>query len=349
MKNKFIGLLFVFLFVITNMFSQDSSIVWIYRIDSKTSYDCGCKISIDNQPSFQLEHRQVSKYTFYSSGNIRFTSERVPCELYNKSILDLEIEPGKEYFVQVNVVAAIMISPDTDQFKKDLLKAHYLKFYENKQKPANNSGKIGPSSGTGFLVSNNGYILTNSHVIEGAKKITVKTTNKENVAEYTAKLIAEDKNNDLAILKIEKIDLKLDSLPYSFKNKSCETGEDVFVLGYPLISAMGEELKLTKGVVSSKSGYKGSIGSYQVSAQVQPGNSGSPVFDNNGNLIGVVNSKITAAEGVSYVIKNSYIKAIFENAEINLITSPKSKIENLSLPEKIKILSPFIYIIKVER
>jgi len=207
--------------------------------------------------------------------------------------------------------------------------------------------KVAGSSGTGFLISSNGYILTNSHVIEGARSITIKGIGGDFSNSHDAKLVIEDKPNDLALLKIEsKIDT---TLPYPIRFKGVETGEDAFVLGYPLISAMGEEIKLTKGIVSSKSGYQGSTSSYQISAQVQPGNSGSPVFDNNGNLIGVVNSKIMGAEGVTYVIKPSFIRALFDNADIQLLMPEKNNLEKLSLSEKTKLVSPFIYIVKVER
>ena len=63
-----------------------------------------------------------------------------------------------------------------------------------------------------------------------------------------------------------------------------EVGEEVFVLGYPLTATMGDEIKLTTGVISSKSGFQGDISQYQISAPVQPGNSGGPLFDSKGNI-----------------------------------------------------------------
>lgn len=203
------------------------------------------------------------------------------------------------------------------------------------------------SSGTGFLISSRGHILTNSHVVSSASEIWVKGLNGDFSKDVPATLVAEDEESDLALLKVKG--LETDSLPFSFRAKGPETGEDVFVLGYPMIQHMGEEVKLTKGIISSRSGYKGSSDSYQISAQVQPGNSGSPVFDNNGYLIGVVNAKIMGAEGVTYVIRPSFISALFDAAGVKLSLSEKSPVSGLSLSEQARILSPFIYIITVEK
>lgn len=154
--------------------------------------------------------------------------------------------------------------------------------------------KIGTSSGTGFAISPNGYIATNHHVIEGGSSISVRGINGDFSKQYSAKVITEDKKNDLAIIKID--DENFTSLgipPYLIKGKTSEVGTSIFVLGYPLRSSMGDEIKLTNGIISSKSGFQGDITTYQISAPIQPGNSGGPLFKSNGELIGIVNAKHT--------------------------------------------------------
>jgi S1-C subfamily serine protease len=205
-----------------------------------------------------------------------------------------------------------------------------------------------PSTGTGFAISSSGLIATNFHVIEGAKKISIKGVNNDFSISYQAIVIASDAKSDLAVLQI--IDSRFtgfNTLPYIFKKNPADVGESIFVLGYPLTATMGEEVKLTNGIISSKTGYEGDISMYQISAPVQPGNSGGPLFDSQGNVIGIVSAKLTQAENVGYAIKASYLQNLFDI----MSTAPKlqtvNTISTKSLPEKVKVLSNFVYIILI--
>lgn len=204
------------------------------------------------------------------------------------------------------------------------------------------------SSGTGFAISSNGYIVTNHHVINNAKKIEIKGVNKNYQQSYSAEVVISDERNDLAVLKIsDPLFSSLGTIPYALRNNLADVGENVFVLGYPMTTTMGTEIKLTNGIISSKTGFQGDISTYQISAPVQPGNSGGPLFDNSGNLIGIVNAKHGLAENAGYAIKVSYLKSLIE-----LINTPPNipsinTISNKTLPEKVKLLSDFVYIIVV--
>ena len=105
--------------------------------------------------------------------------------------------------------------------------------------------------------------------------------------------------------------------------------------------------KLTNGIISSKSGFQGDVTSYQITAPIQPGNSGGPLFDSNGNLIGIVNAKHTGAENASYAIKATYLLSLFDL----MPTAPKlqtiSSVTGKSLTEQVKTLKKFTYIIEV--
>ena len=124
------------------------------------------------------------------------------------------------------------------------------------------------------------------------------------------------------------------------------TGDPVFVLGYPLTSTMGDEIKLTTGIISSKTGFQGDVSLYQISAPIQPGNSGGPLFDKNGNLIGIVNAKHEGAENVGYAIKTSYLKNLIESSISTSILPNNNRISRLPLTEKVKSLKNFVYFIK---
>lgn len=224
----------------------------------------------------------------------------------------------------------------------------YLKMY-----PENSLGISGGSNvnqgsswtGTGFALKN-GYVVTNNHVVEGASNILVQGINGSSV-EYKAEVVAVDKNNDLALIRIN--DYRFDgfgSIPYSIKETLCDVGSDVFVLGYPLTSYMGEEIKLTNGIISSRSGYQGDITTYQISAPVQPGNSGGPMFDKNGNVVGVVNAGIPGAENVGYAIKTSYLCNLINSSVSSAIIPRNNTISTMSLSEKVKVLRNYTFYIK---
>lgn len=201
-------------------------------------------------------------------------------------------------------------------------------------------------TGTGFAL-NNGYIVTNHHVIEDAQDISIQGV-KGATTKYKAKVIASDRNNDLAILKID--DSKFDgfgTIPYKVSTRIVDVGEDVFVLGYPLTQYMGEEIKLTNGIISSRTGYQGDVSSYQISAPIQPGNSGAPLFDSKGDIIGIINAGISQADNVGYAVKTPYLNTLLSTT-LNEAILPKTavSIANLSLPEKVKKIRNFIFFIK---
>ena len=135
------------------------------------------------------------------------------------------------------------------------------------------------------------------------------------------------------------------NIPYMVKTTTSDVGEDVFVLGYPLTSTMGEEIKLTTGVVSSKTGYQGDVSIYQISAPIQPGNSGGPLFDENGDVIGIVSAKHNGAENVGYAIKASYLRNLMESAISTNILPQTNKVANNKLSDKVKVLKNFVYYI----
>ena len=199
-------------------------------------------------------------------------------------------------------------------------------------------------SGTGFALTSN-YIVTNYHVIENAKSITIQGINGNHANKYGASVIASDKNNDLAILKVNGVNFASTNIPYSVKTTTSEVGEEVFVLGYPLTATMGDEIKLTTGVVSSKSGFQGDVSEYQISAPIQPGNSGGPLFDSKGNVIGIVSAKHVGAENVGYAIKTSYLRNLMESAITTNVLPQSNKISSLNLSGKVKAVKNYVYCI----
>jgi S1-C subfamily serine protease len=212
----------------------------------------------------------------------------------------------------------------------------------------NDLPKFVSSSGTGFAISSDGTIVTNHHVVNGANKISVRGVNGDFSKNYNAKVLVDDKNNDLAIIKInDNSFLSFGAIPYLIANKSCDVGSSVFCLGYPLRATMGEDVKLTNGIISSKSGFQGDITAYQISAPIQPGNSGGPLYDDKGTLIGIVNAKHEGAENVSYAIKVSYLLNLIDIMPFAPKLQTVSSLNGKTLSEQVKIIKDFTYIIEV--
>lgn len=176
------------------------------------------------------------------------------------------------------------------------------------------------TSGTGFLVSADGFIVTNNHVVGNAEKIKVRTNYG---ALHDAAVVKRDTNNDLVVLKIEG-----KNFPYLSVSSSTniKRGEKVYTLGFPQVNIQGSEPKLTDGVVSSLSGLRDEPTSFQITNAIQPGNSGGPLFTEDGDVIGVIVSTLDAIEvakltgnipqNVNFAIKSNYI--------IELLRSTKS-------------------------
>lgn len=219
--------------------------------------------------------------------------------------------------------------------------------------PTYNSQNLGANefellgSGTCFALSTNGYLATAYHVIEDANNVRIRGINGDFSKTYKADVVAVDKNNDLALLKINDVDFSsIQGIPYMISDKIADVGESVTVLGYPLRAYMGDEIKLTNGLVSSKTGYQGDVTTYQVSATVQPGNSGGPLFDKSGNVIGVVNSRLNV-ESASYAIKTPYLKTLIVSSGKSVSLPTTNLLMGKSLAEQVKLIKKFVYIIEI--
>lgn len=164
-------------------------------------------------------------------------------------------------------------------------------------------------TGTGFFVSADGHLVTNYHVVEGNDEIFGYYNDKL----VPAKFIKGDPANDLALLKIEGTTTPLPIL-YS---GAVDKGEQVMTLGYPLIEFQGQEQKATFGRINSFTGHSGDVRFYQIDLPVQPGNSGGPLINMKGQVVGIVTSKLdemltlkmsgSLPQNVNYAMKSDYL------------------------------------------
>lgn len=215
--------------------------------------------------------------------------------------------------------------------------------------------KAWKGNGSGFFISQKGYIATNYHVIEGATTLQANFTRNGNVESYPASVVATDPQNDLAIIKIEDDSFNgVPTIPYGLLSRTKDTGSEVFALGYPMVDVMGSEVKFTDGKISSKSGIQGDARVYQITVPIQPGNSGGPLFDMDGNIVGITSSGLNRdyfkSENVNYAIKGAYLKSLMESCpqEIVLEEKPKASTESRSLTDLIKQYEDFVVLILIK-
>lgn len=214
--------------------------------------------------------------------------------------------------------------------------------------PLNKPEKKQKSSGTCFLINSQGYLVTNYHVVKNAKSINIRGIDGNYTTSTSADIVLSDANNDIAILKLKGSFNNIPEIKYPFQYSRVAVGTEVYVLGYPLLATMGDEIKLTSGIVSSNSGYQGDITTYQISAPVQPGNSGGPVFDKQGNIIGIVSSKHLGTENVSYAIKLSYLNNVLLSLPFDLNINSVNRLSALPFTSKVAEIKGFVYIIEIE-
>ncbi len=226
---------------------------------------------------------------------------------------------------------------------------NYISFMANFIVPNSSELKI-LSSGTCFAVNENGFLITNYHVVENAKKISVRGINNEFNNTIIANVIAIDKNNDLALLKLTDTIYQgfFSSIPYILSQNKCDVGESVYSLGFPLRSTMGDEVKLNNGIISSNSGFNGDVTCYQTSVPVQPGNSGGPLFNISGEIIGIINAKHKGAENVSYAVKKDYMRIFLDNSNVNFKRVASTNLKKMDLVNQFKEVKKFVFIVEVE-
>jgi len=195
------------------------------------------------------------------------------------------------------------------------------------------TGPSGPISGTAFFIDPHGHALTNAHVVENCKSLTLALGNGDTA---DAKVAAKDAQNDLALLAVTTT---LQSYA-RFGTGSPRQGDDVIVYGFPLPGALSTQGNLTTGIISALVGVRDDSRQFQISAPVQPGNSGGPLFDRNGNVVGIVTSKINALrvaaatgdvpQNVNFAIKANVISNFLETNGMKFEQSTKAKVMEIA-------------------
>ena len=247
--------------------------------------------------------------------------------------------------------------------KGESFKSTFIKNYPQNINHILGSDKINVSetSGSGSIISESGLVVTNYHVIEDRSNIFVylPQINKE----FSADLILKDKNNDLAILKLQEFKYsEIFSNPIPFivsTSSSSKLGEDVFTLGFPLGEILGKSAKFSSGKINSLFGIQDDPRVFQISNPIQPGNSGGPLFNSNGELIGIVFSSLNAKffyenadiipQNVNFAVKSNYLLNLISLLpDEKEISNRKNLLMNLPIEKQIELIQPFIVNVKAK-
>ena len=203
------------------------------------------------------------------------------------------------------------------------------------------------SGGTGFLIDGKGYLVTNVHIIRNARNIAVQNKKGEN---FNAIVVFTDLQRDLAILKIEDDNFKSPGIvPYGISKSSIELAEPIFTLGYPR-----DSIVYGQGYLSAKTGFNDDKLSFQIAIAANPGNSGGPVLNHNGEVIGILSTRQPSAEGVVFAVQAKYIfdainelKARKDTAFEKVKISATSLIKGLDRVQQVKKIEDYVYMVKV--
>ncbi len=200
------------------------------------------------------------------------------------------------------------------------------------------------AGGTGFLIDGKGYLVTNAHIIRNSKNIAV-INNKGD--QFKAVLVKEYFDKDIAVLKIDDENFKtMASIPYSISKTASEVAEPIFILGYPR-----NDVVYNEGYLSAKTGFNGDTLSCQLGIAANRGNSGGPVFNHDGEVIGILSTKETEAEGVAFAIQSKYIYEIIDDLKKDTVYHTlklpvKSNVRGLDKKQQVKKLQDYVFMVK---
>jgi len=246
------------------------------------------------------------------------------------------------------------------QFYSEIYYVKIFPKFSDKSFESNKKSVSQKTSGSGIIVSESGFVITNYHVIEDANRIEIVIPEKNTVKTATVKI--KDSKNDIAILEISDFSYSSyfgQPIPFVLADiNTIKVGEEVFTLGFPLGDILGANSRLSNGRINSLYGLQDDPRLFQISNPLQPGNSGGPLFNNKGELVGLVVSSLNAKyfyenvgvipQNVNFAIKSTYIQNLISMMpEGDEILKRKNLVNQGKMEEQIEQLNPFVVQIKV--
>jgi S1-C subfamily serine protease len=257
----------------------------------------------------------------------------------------------KHTYTLITVISAASLLTGCNAQKKTLAQNDPLEFtaQEKKLEPEPSLGKRRVA--TGFFVTDNGYFVTNYHVVKGATQIHITTAKGERVL---AKVVSENPDIDIALAKA---DVQAKAVKWGTR-QDVDKGQGVLTLGYPLLAIQGKEQKATFGRINSYSGIRGDPGVYQIDVPVQPGNSGGPLISENGVVIGVIKATFnqmaaietmgTFTQNINYAVKSDQVLPMLEQTLGNQIKVTAIEKKHQEMPHLITKFERSVVMVEAE-
>ena len=201
------------------------------------------------------------------------------------------------------------------------------------------------ASGTCFPVSTNGYFVTSLHLVRNFENAYVSSA--KDTTRFSARIILKDSLHDIAIIKVvDTLFQSFKSVPFIIKHADINIGEYVFTLGYSK-----NDVVFNDGTVSSSTGYMDDSTAYQLSIPANPGNSGGPILNNKGEVVGILLAKNLNSDNATYALKSNYIYDLVQNLTSDTLEAPvvvkKQQVRSSDKVQMIKQIQPFIFKLEV--
>ena len=263
-----------------------------------------------------------SGYAWYVFKNVTVPASVNNCSYKGNGVLE-EVFYGGAY--QFTNAEEYIKQQTTQQIIAEVEKPN-----ERQENTSSDENEVIPiSSGSGFFVNKNGYLVSNYHVVEMCQYVlAVRDGDLLNV-----KVVASDITNDLIVGKVEELS---NNNFLALSSDGAFLGDNVIAAGFPLAGTLSDNLKVTRGIVSSMSGLNNNYSEYQIDAAVQSGNSGGPLIDASGNVVGVVVSQLNKyailqereiiPENVNFAVKSQNVGVFLSANNIDFISKDSKKV-----------------------
>ena len=235
------------------------------------------------------------------------------------------------------------------------VQSKFIKLFPSESEDASTKKEETSISGSGFFITKEGIIATNAHLVKDALSINISFSNDIGTFNFLAQTLLIDNKNDVALLEITDEEFNgFNSIPYCIADKA-EVGEKVFTIGFPLFDLMGNNYKVTDGIISSNSGIADDDRYFQISVPLQPGNSGGPLYNLNGNIIGITTARLnedyvgTQIENVNYAIKSTYLLNLYYMLPNKTELASASQLDDKELQDLVKILKDYVCLITISK